>query len=71
VCAGFEEARDTYEDGLKVEPGSSELQNGLSDVLKRLGKSAAGSEAAAAAKARGNAAFKEGRLEEVPGDGLT
>lgn len=63
--AGLEEARDTYELGLKSEPGSSELQSGLSDVLSRLGKSAGGSEAAAAAKARGNAAFKEGRLEEA------
>ena len=61
----LEEARTNYEDGLKCDPGSSELQSGLSEVLKRLGKSAGGSEAAAAAKAKGNAAFKDGKLEEA------
>ena len=61
----LEEARDCYEDGLKREPGSAELQGGLSDVLQRLGSSAGGSEAASAAKQRGNAAFKAGRNEEA------
>ena len=37
VVAGLEEARDIYEAGLKAEPGSSELQSGLSEALRRLG----------------------------------
>ena len=61
----FEEAKDTYEEGLRHEPGSGELQSGLTAVLQKLGKSAGGSAAAAAAKERGNLAFKEGRLEEA------
>ena len=61
----FDEARDTYEQGLRNEPGSAELQAGLTEVLSRLGNGAGGSEAAAAAKQRGNEAFNAGRLEEA------
>jgi tetratricopeptide (TPR) repeat protein len=61
----FDEAREAYEDGLKSDPGSGELQKGLTDVLGKLGNAAGGSEAAAAAKARGNAAFKDEKHEEA------
>jgi len=61
----YDEAKANYERGLKVEPGSVELQSGLTDVLGRLGKSAGGSAVAAAAKQKGNDAFKEGKMEEA------
>ena len=61
----LDEAKAAYEAGLQTTPGSAELHAGLTDVLGRLGKSAGSSEAAAAAKARGNDAFKAGRLDEA------
>lgn len=61
----LEEARENYEEGLRADAGAVELQAGLTEVLSRLGKSAAGSEEAAKAKARGNEAFKNGQTEEA------
>ena len=61
----FDEARDSYEQGLQNEPGSAELHAGLTEVLVRLGNGAGGSEAAAAAKQRANEAFNAGRLVEA------
>ena len=61
----YEEAKEAYERGLRVDPGSSELQAGLTEVLGRMGKAAGGVADAAAAKEAGNAAFKAGRLEEA------
>ena len=61
----YDEAKACYELALQSDPGSSELQTGLTDVLGRLGKSSGGSAAAAAAKQRGNDAFKAGQMEEA------
>ena len=56
----YDEAKETYEEGLRHDPGSAEMQTGLTSVLQKLGKTAGGSAAAAEAKQRGNEAFKQG-----------
>ena len=69
----FEEAKRTYEEGLRGSPGAAELQAGLARVLREVDGHAAGSRgvasaaaasaaasAAACAKGAGNAAFAAG-----------
>ena len=64
----YDEARATYERGLEAEPGSAELQAGLSEVLERLVQGTCGARYfATTARERGNLAFKAGRLQEAIG----